>query len=130
MPKTTSQPISSSERTSDCAPVIGTASNRFPATVSARGVTAAWAGAGRPGGGAGFGPDRGVAVVILGFASLLAHGSEHEKSPDRRRAERGWRVDDRGLAQALTRLISTRTKACDMAGTLAARRAGRQILGT
>src|SRR6478752_10025545 len=98
MPKTTSQPTSSSERTSDWAPVIGTALIRgsLPAAVSARGVTAAWAGAGRPGGGAGFGPDRGVAVVIWASPRCSLTGSEHEKTPDRRRAERGWRVDDRG----------------------------------
>src|SRR5690606_37813080 len=70
IPKTTSQPTSSSDRTRDWAPVIGTSSMRrtgWPAV-------AAWPGAGwpwRPGGGPGFGaggpgtgPDRGVAVVI------------------------------------------------------------------
>src|SRR5580765_5204648 len=120
MPKTTSQPTSSNDRTIDFAPVIGTRSNRswvsrtwgsrrWGSRPGATGV-AGWVG--RAGGGAGLGtawPDRGVAVVICGSASLLVSGlggdrSEHEKTPDRRLAMRGWRVYVRGLAQAWTRL--------------------------
>src|SRR3954451_5469603 len=95
MPNTTSQPTSSSDRTSDCAPVIGTASKRR--TGAAAGAPA---GPGRPGGGAGLGPGgpgtgpgRGEAVVMGSSAHLRV--SEHEKTPDRRGAERGWRVDVR-----------------------------------
>src|SRR3954463_5959676 len=95
MPNTTSQPTSSSERTSDCAPVIGTASKR-----RAGAAAGAPAGAGRLGGGAGLGPGgpgtgpgRGEAVVMGSSAHLRV--SEHEKTPDRRRAERGGRVDVR-----------------------------------
>src|SRR5918997_63622 len=86
MPNTTSQPTSSSERTSDWAPVIGTASKRR-ADGAGAGPPAGWPG--RPGGGAGFGPDgpgtgpgRGVAVVICSSAPLDGE-SEHEKTPDR-----------------------------------------------
>src|SRR4051795_5765845 len=95
MPNTTSQPTSSSERTSDCAPVIGTASKRRAGAAAEAPV-----GPGRLGGGAGLGPGgpgtgpgRGEAVVMGSSAHLRV--SEHEKTPDRRRAERGWRVDVR-----------------------------------
>src|SRR3954454_22865386 len=95
MPNTTSQPTSSSDRTSDFAPVIGTASKR-----RAGAAAGAPAGPGRPGGGAGLGPGgpgtgpgRGEAVVMGSSAHLRV--SEHEKTPDRRGAERGWRVDVR-----------------------------------
>src|SRR5690606_40610007 len=57
------------------------------------------------------------------------------RDPDRKKpstvgvTERGWRVDDRGLAQAWTRLRSTSTRMADMAATLAAGSSGSQTRG-
>src|SRR3954451_128139 len=95
MPNTTSQPTSSSERTSDCAPVIGTASKRRAGAADGTpaGPGRAGGGAGLGPGGPGTGPGRGEAVVMGSSAHLRV--SEHEKTPDRRGAERGWRVDVR-----------------------------------
>src|SRR3954451_22204892 len=95
MPNTTSQPTSSSERTSDCAPVIDTASKRRAgaAAEAPAGPGRLGGGAGLGPGGAGTGPGRGEAVVMGSSAHLRV--SEHEKTPDRPGAERGWRVDVR-----------------------------------
>ncbi|GAA2779142.1 hypothetical protein GCM10010470_10940 [Saccharopolyspora taberi] len=90
MPKTTSQPTASSERTSDCAPVTFT------------GAPPGGAGLGRcPGGGAGTGLCL-VLALVIGSASESEGGgwigAGHEKTPaDHRWSNEGWRVDERNF---------------------------------